>query len=64
LTLSSDANPAFLNVNDEELAFEKHHLPWRCMGQFDTEHEREDDMFAYMLLRRVTAEKEEGHDYL
>lgn len=49
------ANPAYINVNNEDLDFSKNPVPWRCSGQFDLEHEREDDKFTCLLMRTTTA---------
>lgn len=49
-------NPPYMNIDSEKPDFAKNPIPWRCMGRFDLEDEREDDLFTCLLVRSVTPE--------
>ncbi|KAF5669951.1 heterokaryon incompatibility domain-containing protein [Fusarium heterosporum] len=57
-------NPPCMNVGDEAPDFSSHPIPWRCLGQYDIEDDRQDDMFTCLLVRSVTPKYEKlpyGH---
>lgn len=49
-------NPRYFNVDDEQPDFREGPMPWRCAGMFDTEDDRDDDLFTCLLVRSVTLE--------
>lgn len=46
-----DYNPPYFNVGNEKPDFEKHPIPWRCAGQFDTEYRKTPAQYLCLLLR-------------
>ncbi|KAJ4244796.1 hypothetical protein NW762_014373 [Fusarium torreyae] len=53
-------HPPYMNVGDEKPDFNKNPIPWKCAGQFDLEHEREDDLFTCILVRSVASPEEQA----
>ena len=52
--LGGSFNPPYLDVEDEELDFETHPIPWRCAGQFDRSLGTSRSPYLCLLLRSRT----------